>query len=87
MAARSGDVSKYIEYIEHLTTIDSFFLNKTLVFVTITLKFLVLLSLHAGHLGMSSMIVRAETSVIWPGMREDTQTFRAQGKYYSAIAG
>ena len=78
MTARSGNVSPYNKYIEHLTTIDSIILYKSRVVVPITLRPLVLQSLHAGHQGVSSMMARAETSVFWPGLCEDVQTFRAR---------
>ena len=59
---------EYFQFREHLYTIDGVVLYKDRIIIPPSLREEVLSALHAAHQGVTSMISRAESSVVWPGI-------------------
>ena len=61
---------------EDLFTFDGVILYKERVVIPPSLRPEVLSALHAAHQGVTSMNLRAETSVFWPGITPDISDTR-----------
>ena len=68
---------QYFQYREDLSTTDGVILYKDRVVIPQSLRKEVLDALHSAQQRVTSMIVRAETSVFWPGITPDINTLRA----------
>ncbi|MEL6802938.1 MAG: integrase, partial [Bacteroidota bacterium] len=72
------NISQYLRYKESLYTQDGVIMYCDRVVVPPALRQSVLKSLHAAHQGTSSMMLRAQAIVFWPGMTKDIQEIRAK---------
>ena len=71
-------ISAFLRYKESLYTSDGVVLYNDRVVVPSTLRPQILKGLHSAHQGVSSMELRAQSIVFWPGMTNDIQKVRAQ---------
>ncbi|XP_057297661.1 uncharacterized protein K02A2.6-like [Hydractinia symbiolongicarpus] len=76
----------YHQYRDHLSTVDGVALYKDRVIVPKCLRSNILSSLHAAHHGVTSMTLRAESSVFWPGLTSDIIKLRQGCKSCDHIA-
>lgn len=68
----------YEKYVDSLYVSDGVILYKDRVVVPQSLRNTIVESLHAAHQGVSSMELRAQSIVFWPGMTKDIQQVRAR---------
>ena len=66
----------YHQHREHLSTTDGVALYGDRIIVPPRLRSTILSSLHAAHHGITSMTLRAESSVFWPGITSDIAKLR-----------
>ena len=66
---------EYFQFRDSLYTVDGVLLYKDHVVIPPSLRSEVLANLHAAHQGVTSMTARAETSVFWPGITPELQSF------------
>ena len=72
------NISQYMRYKDSLYNQDGAIMYSDRVVVPTTLRSPILNSLHAAHQGVSSMTLRAQAIVFWPGMTNDIQEIRAR---------
>lgn len=70
-------VSSYMRYRDSLYITNGVILYKDRVVVPTSLRQSVLEGLHAAHQGVSSMELRAQSIVFWPGMTDDIHSIRS----------
>ena len=70
-------IAEYQRYQDSLYVNDGVVLYKDRVVVPSSLRRMILDNLHAAHQGISSMQLRAQAIVFWPGMTHDIQEVRA----------
>lgn len=66
----------YHQYRDQLSTVDGVALYKDRVIIPPRLRPNILSSLHAAHHGVTSMNLRAESSIFWPGLSADIVKLR-----------
>ena len=71
-------IDEYSKYYESLYTSEGVILYKDRVVVPQSLRKTIMESLHAAHQGVSSMELRAQSIVFWPGMTKDIHQIRAK---------
>ncbi|KAK3771727.1 hypothetical protein RRG08_035782 [Elysia crispata] len=76
----------FFQFREDLFTFDGVILYKERVVIPPSLRPEVLSALHAAHQGVTSMNLRAETSVFWPGITPDISDTRTNCTYCNRIA-
>ena len=81
-----ASICEYHQFCNDLYTVDGVIIYKDRILVPPALQPEVLSSLHAAHQGVSSMIARAEASVLWPGITPAITMYRAQCNHCNRIA-
>ena len=81
-----ASICEYHQFRNDLYTVDGVIIYKDRILVPPALRPEVLSSLHAAHQDVSSMIVRAEASVFWPGITSAITMYRAQCNHCNRIA-
>lgn len=76
----------FFQFREDLFTLDGVILYKERVVIPPSLRPEVLAALHAAHQGVTSMNLRAEASVFWPGITPDITAVRANCTHCNRIA-
>ena len=76
----SEEVKPFHRYKSELSIEDGVILFGNRMLIPNALRPLVLHTLHSSHQGSTSMLLRAERSMFWPGMSRDIQTTRAKCK-------
>ena len=71
-------IEEYSKYFESLYISEGVILYKDRVVIPHSLRKAIMESLHAAHQGISSMELRAQSIVFWPGMTKDIQQTRAK---------
>ena len=64
----------YFTYREELTIVDGLLVKGNRIVIPTDMRHDCLETLHAPHLGLQKTLLRAHTSVFWPGMTADIQT-------------
>ena len=74
----SSELKPFWRYREDLDLEESVPMFRERIFVPISLRKKVLVTLHSSHQGETGMLLRAERDVFWPGMAQDIKKMRAQ---------
>lgn len=77
LADNDPTISEYQRYLESLYYHDGVVMYHDRVVVPTSLRKVILENLHAAHQGVSSMQLRAQAIVFWPGITLDIQQIRA----------
>ena len=64
-------VQPYFTYREELTIVDGLLVKGNRIMIPTDMRHDCLVTLHASHLGLKKTLLRAHTSVFWPGMTAD----------------
>ena len=64
----------YFTYREELSIVDGLLVKSNRIVIPTDMRHDCLETLHAPHLGLQKTLLRAHTSVFWPGMTADIQT-------------
>ena len=70
-------LSAYFRYDDALYLSDGAILYKDRVVIPVSLRYRVLNKFHSAHQGVTSMHIRAQQIVFWPGITQDIEAIRA----------